>query len=815
MPDTPPQPDDLADLRRFALEGSQEAFSALVRRRIDLVYSAALRQVSGDRTMAEDITQTAFIVLARKASSLITRGVVLSAWLLHTTRLCALDALRRARRRHKHEQRAAQMATDHLHQRERNAAADAETWDEIRPLLDEALAALGETDRRAIALRYFEDRPLRDVAIVLGVSEEAARQRVWRAVERLRGSLGAKGAAVTAAGLGAALSTQAVHAAPAALAATVSKSALAAAAAAKASIPIGLKGALHLMAWTKAQIAGTAAVAALLLAGATATVVYVNRPPREQKVVLLPSATATSAIDLAVAAAVADIPRGDIQLEGVIHTPGDQAAVGAEVFIAMPDDPAEVTRQRQLQARMMAGERIPAAEQRRQQKDTSVAIYADKWPVGTQTADASGHFSFNGLKEPWILVARHASGYVQVPAAEFKKNPGQIILQPWGKVEGRLLVGDQPQVGQKIHLFRSGTADDWEAMHVRHDRTATTDAGGRFSFDRVAPGDSWLTWEPKGRQPRSLRHTLAEVEPGKTLEIDIGGRGRPVIGYVATVPSNAPDEKITWSNARGQSASASYHNTLGTQFSMPKDWEKMPREDQIRWQKEWEKSPAGKERLRHQWSEDFDIKPDGSFRIDDLVPGKYQAQFRILHTENGFGEDLVHSWIDFVVPQLPDGKQWIADPLDVGAIPVNLKLRATVGKPAPDFHATTIDGKPLKLSDYKGKYVVLKWWWSWSELDTEVPAIKKANERIKADPNWALITIGFDKDPSITKQRVAGHDIPGIHARLANEKDFEPYLGSPSTLCIIGPDGQVLARNLHAVSVDQEITKIMLAAEKR
>jgi hypothetical protein len=362
-------------------------------------------------------------------------------------------------------------------------------------------------------------------------------------------------------------------------------------------------------------------------------------------------------------------------------------------------------------------------------------------------------------------------------------------------------------------LFRSGTADDWVAMQIRHDRTATTDAGGHFAFERVAPGDSWLAWEPKGRQPRSLRHTLAEVEPGKTLEIDIGGKGRPVIGHVATVPSNAPNEKITWSNTRKQSASASYANTLGTQVPLPKDWEKMSRADQFRWQKEWEKTPAGKERLRHQWSEDFDINPDGSFRIDDLVPGNYQAQFRILRTENGFGEDLVDSSIDFVVPQLPDGKERIAEALDLGAIPAKLKLRATVGKPAPDFQATTIDGKPLRLSDYKGKYVLLKWWWSWSELDVEVPAIKKAYERIKADPNWVLITIGFDNDPAITKQRVADRDVPGIHARLADQKEFEPFLGSPSTLCIIGPDGQMLARNLHAVSVDQEITKIML--EKR
>src|SRR5438270_12034352 len=103
--------DDLVCLRQFALDGSQEAFAAVVRRRIDLVYSAAVRQV-GDRSTAEDVTQAVFIALARKAGSVAQRDVVVSAWLLHATRLCALDALKRSRRRMKHEQRAAQMAAE-------------------------------------------------------------------------------------------------------------------------------------------------------------------------------------------------------------------------------------------------------------------------------------------------------------------------------------------------------------------------------------------------------------------------------------------------------------------------------------------------------------------------------------------------------------------------------------------------------------------------------------------------------------------------------------------------------------------------------
>lgn len=270
---------DMACLRQFVREGSQRAFAVLVRQRIDLVYSSALRQVN-HRELAEDVTQMVFVALAKKATGIVDRDIELSAWLLRATRLSALDTLRRERRRRTHEQRAAVMNTD-----KNNAPPDERTWAEIRPLLDEALESLGKTDRRAITLRYFETRSLSEVGQLLGVSEVAARQRIWRALERLRTRLKARSASVATAELSTLLTMHAVHAAPATLADAATHAAMAAIAA-KTAIPLGLKGSLQLMALTKAQIVGASALAALLFAGTAATIVHLNRPPAEQRVML-------------------------------------------------------------------------------------------------------------------------------------------------------------------------------------------------------------------------------------------------------------------------------------------------------------------------------------------------------------------------------------------------------------------------------------------------------------------------------------------------------------------------------------------------
>jgi RNA polymerase sigma factor (sigma-70 family) len=205
-------------LREFLATRSEAAFSALVRAQIDLVYSAARRICAGDTHFAEDITQTVFADLARKAARL-PHDIVLSAWLYRHTFFVASSMIRTERRRRAREQEAVAMNATH-----ETAEPD---WALLAPHLDEAMNALAEADRRALVLRYFDKLDLRAVGERLGVSEDTAQKRVARALERLKTRFARKGVTVSLTALAASLLAHAVSAAPAVLAVKMASAVLA------------------------------------------------------------------------------------------------------------------------------------------------------------------------------------------------------------------------------------------------------------------------------------------------------------------------------------------------------------------------------------------------------------------------------------------------------------------------------------------------------------------------------------------------------------------------------------------------------------
>ena len=201
-------------LRQYTRQGSQAAFSRLVSRYLNLVYSVCLREVQ-DAALAEDVTQVVFLLLAKKAPSL-GPDTRLAGWLFQTARFAAKNALRREAHRRLREQRVGEQMLSEGREEDL-------LWDRIEPGLNDALAALGAKDREAVLLRFAEGLSFPELGAALGTSEDAARMRLNRALDRLRQFFAKQGVTLSAAVLAGLLTDRTAEAAPAACAAAVTK----------------------------------------------------------------------------------------------------------------------------------------------------------------------------------------------------------------------------------------------------------------------------------------------------------------------------------------------------------------------------------------------------------------------------------------------------------------------------------------------------------------------------------------------------------------------------------------------------------------
>jgi RNA polymerase sigma factor (sigma-70 family) len=248
-------------LRQFAQTNSETAFAELVKRHVNLVYSAALRQVNGDEHFAKDVAQMVFTDLARKAASL-ARGrdasSPLTGWLYTSAHFAAAKIVRGENRRRDREEKFMREPTNDSGMGVPPVQSAPETdWEQLQPLLDNAMHELKAADREAILLRYFENRPFAEVGAKLGLNENAARMRVERALEKLRATFARRGVAATAA-LASVISANAIQIAPANLAATLTTASI-------ATVGTGTFTLLKIMTATKLKFT----IGALIVAGAT------------------------------------------------------------------------------------------------------------------------------------------------------------------------------------------------------------------------------------------------------------------------------------------------------------------------------------------------------------------------------------------------------------------------------------------------------------------------------------------------------------------------------------------------------------------
>ena len=257
---------------------AQSQMPQLTRRHLDWVYCLCLRSVHNP-ALAEDVTQCVFVALLKKSGPL-PREAKISGWLFKTARHCCKRALRNDHTRRRHEQAAARMRPDAV------AAEAAMRDEELIPLLDEQVSRLGNADRTAVLLRYYECRSLREVGEALGISEEAAKKRVQRAVEKLRARMVGKRIPLGAESLTAVLANKLVQPAPAILAHCAHRTTATAISAGQSKVSMHVATKALAGGKTALVTTGTVLATAMVAAGITAALAHHSHPKATQKIII-------------------------------------------------------------------------------------------------------------------------------------------------------------------------------------------------------------------------------------------------------------------------------------------------------------------------------------------------------------------------------------------------------------------------------------------------------------------------------------------------------------------------------------------------
>jgi thiol-disulfide isomerase/thioredoxin len=452
-------------------------------------------------------------------------------------------------------------------------------------------------------------------------------------------------------------------------------------------------------------------------------------------------------------------------ITGSVRLPGGEPAAGAEVVLVIPSEPAFIN-----------NGRPPTGRTHRVVK-----------------TGADGRYTFPPEEPPFTIVALHDRGFAQVSSSNLAR-AGELVLQPWGRIEGSLRVGNRPGDGLPV-LINGGPRGDTEHALPWFEYATTADRSGNFVFDRVVPGSITVARkiELSDHSYSSANTTAITLKPDATARVTLGGTGRPVIGRVI-VPEGLR-ERVDWGYSFNHlTAKPSIWNRAMSQLGMPA------------------KAPGS----------DYAVKVElnGSFRVEDVIAGSYTLNIRLQEApsnprEHGSFEPIGTARREVTVPEMSGGRSNL--PLDLGEISlVSVPPRKVVkiAELAPAFRVETLDGKPLDLGDFRGKYVLLDFWATWcGPCVAETPYLKETFDAFGHDERFAMIGLSLDKSKDAPKSYVEKNGLQwtqGFLGDWAKTKIPEDYgvNGIPS-IWLIGPDGMIIAKDLRGKGIKKAVALIL------
>jgi len=400
--------------------------------------------------------------------------------------------------------------------------------------------------------------------------------------------------------------------------------------------------------------------------------------------------------------------------------------------------------------------------------------------------DENGVFTFHAPYEWHAVFVWHESGYAFATQKRFAAS-NKLRLQPWARVEGTVHIGNKPAAGEEVELrYRlrpyalpepTGPKAVQERVVIYFSCRAKADGEGRFVLTHAPAGKVWIgrsldmgDGRPDGAQSHAVQ---VKLEHGKTGRVRIGGTGRPVVGQLV-VPAGT-NRKVHFKKMRV--------------WLYPKPSDEAPPAQQ----------PAYVAKL----------DADGRFRVVDVPPGIYQL------SSISPSRWMLGRWVqlggpriapvvarhEFIMQPIPGGRS--DEPRNLGRIDLTVYPYLGKGQLAPPLEARTFDGKPLKLDDYRGQFVILHFWSAEPDrLDNQTSLLQEIHRRIGGNnARLAIISVNMDASPERAKTIVARHKLNWTHAHLghpdATTIDEQFGVTRLPTVMLIDPDGRLVGHTLH------------------
>lgn len=424
-------------------------------------------------------------------------------------------------------------------------------------------------------------------------------------------------------------------------------------------------------------------------------------------------------------------------------------------------------------------------------------------------ADANGRFNLPEIPDEEPLLIAHPDGFLETSRSEVNDKP-VLRLQHWGSIKGTLKVGSQPKAGVRVNLTTL-LSSPW-ALFVSV--LTTTEADGSFAFNQVPAGEYKIWRYPTAAARRSgpitADHQMpVSVRPGEVVNVQYGGTGRPVIGQAKP---DKPGIAVDWLHDDHTLTlkQRPTHQLSVEDFADSKTYMQAYREHSV--------SPEMVKAAREARTYVLEFEADGSFRAEDVPPGDYELSIQIHKPGEEqqfvpFGSpkgDLGSLTRDIVVPA-GEG------PFDLGTLIVPVQGQPGVKKAEPvTLDATTLEGEAISLGQFKGKYLVVAFWASWSDRSLDgLGSFEKLRAQFEKDPQIQFLTVSLDQNlqdaRKVTEGKASGCKqawlSPAKAARVTTAFDINTL----PAVFLIDPEGRILGRDLEGERLPTMLNRALAA----